>query len=169
MWYPSKGLFIPLLLTRWDMDRTACTMMAQSPSSLFLWNSHAMSINLSWFSQLFDFVSSRSCLLLLVHSLLVAVLPPVSPFASQPCPTPLSTASPDTELSEGQWGTDPSRDRHNKNCTFSTARHAKSHKRLCWPNGHSLWLCKGELSVKSRDLLWGIPWRVLAPTPAANS
>lgn len=29
--------------------------------------------------------------------------------------------------------------------------------------------CKGELSIKSRDFLWGIPCRALAPTPAANS
>lgn len=94
-------------------------------------------------------------------------VPSISPFASQPCTTSFSTAS--SEHSERQWGADPSRHWHGQKLCFPSSQACKeSVTRGCAGQMGFPFGCKGELSSKA-DLLWGIPWRVLAPTPAASS
>lgn len=68
------------------------------------------------------------------------------------------------------WGTDPSWDRNGQKLCFPSCQACKAPvTRGCAGQMGFPFGCKGELSLKSTDLLWGILWRVLAPTPAANS
>ena len=90
--------------------------------------------------------------------------------ASQPCPAPPSSASPDAEHSKWHQGTDPSQDRHGEKLCFLSCQACKtSVTRGCAGQMGFPFGSKGEIPFQSGDLLRGIPCRVLAINPAANS
>lgn len=94
----------------------------------------------------------------------------VSQISPQPCPAPPSAVSPDAEHSEWHQGTDPSQDRHEeKLCFLSCQAWRTSVTRSSAGQMGFPFASEGEISVQSRDLLQGIPCRVLATNPAGSS
>lgn len=95
----------------------------------------------------------------------VAVRLPALPWTAPP-----SMVSPDAKHSEWHQGTDPSQDGHGEKLCFLSCQACKtSVTRGCAGQMGFPFGWKGEISIQSGDLLGGIPCRVLATNPAANS